>query len=82
MISKKGHVTAISGDKTIKVEVHDYRPHPKYKKQYRITKRFLVHDPEGQGKVGDYVTIQQLGKKLSRRKSFILKSVITPAAAA
>lgn len=71
MITKKGTVTKISGSKTIKVEVHSYRAHPKYKKQYRITKQFLVHDEKETAKVGDLVQISQT-KPISKRKHWIL----------
>ena len=81
MITKKGTVTKISGEKTLRVEVNDYRPHPKYKKQYRVTKHYLVHDDKNTGKVGDYVLIEQ-ARSMSKRKSFILKEVITAAVAA
>lgn len=57
MITKKGTVVRISGDKTVKVEVNEYRAHPKYKKRYRITRQFLAHDEKGSVKVGDEVTI-------------------------
>ncbi|HEY5714243.1 MAG TPA: uS17 family ribosomal protein [Candidatus Gracilibacteria bacterium] len=81
MIVKKGTVTKISGTQTIAVEVYDYRAHPKYKKQYRVTRKFLVHDPETKGSVGDYVEIEQMNRRVSKRKAFILKSVITASAA-
>lgn len=71
MITKKGTVTKISGAKTIRVEVNEYRAHPKYKKQYRITKNFLAHDEAEKSKVGDDVVIQQ-SKPFSKRKSWIL----------
>ena len=44
MIIKKGTVVKISGERTVKVEVNEYLAHPKYKKQYRVTKGFLVHN--------------------------------------
>jgi small subunit ribosomal protein S17 len=71
MITKKGVVTKISGTKTIKVEVNEYRAHPKYKKQYRITKNFLAHDEKEVAKVGDRVVIQQ-SRPFSKLKSWAL----------
>ncbi len=73
-IVKRGLVVAISGDKTIKVEVNEYRSHPKYKKRYRITRRFLAHDEEGEAGVGDTVVITQC-RPLSKRKTFELTEV-------
>ncbi len=69
MITKKGTVVKISGTKTIKVEVDEYRTHPKYLKQYKITKRFLAHDEDGKAKIGDVVVIKQV-KPYSKLKTW------------
>ncbi|MCK5460894.1 30S ribosomal protein S17 [Candidatus Gracilibacteria bacterium] len=71
MITKKGSIVKISGKKTVKVAVNEYRMHPKYKKQFRITKNFLVHDESETAKVGDEVVIQQ-ARPVSKRKSWVL----------
>ncbi len=71
MITKKGTVVKISGAKTIKVEVNEYRRHPKYKKQFRVTKRFLAHDEAEVAQVGDQVTIKQ-GRPVSKLKTWEL----------
>ena len=76
MITKQGIVIAVSGQKTVKVEVADYRTHPKYQKRYRVTQKFLVHDEGGKGKVGDMVAIAPC-RPLSKRKSWKLEQVIT-----
>jgi len=41
--------------KTIVVEVETTKLHPKYKKRYKVSHRFKVHDEKGQFKVGDKV---------------------------
>lgn len=74
MISKKGTVTKISGTQTISVEVIEKRPHPKYKKMYRITKKFLAHDAKGAAKVGDNVVIQQC-RPVSKLKHWELQTI-------
>ena len=71
MISKKGTVVKISGNKTIKVEVNEYRSHPKYKKRYRVTKNFLTHDEKGVANVGDKVVIRQTAP-ISKKKHWTL----------
>lgn len=71
MITKKGTVVTKPGDKTIKVEVHTYKAHPKYKKQYRVTRRFMVHDEDNSAQVGDTVSIVQ-SRPVSKRKSWAL----------
>lgn len=74
MITKKGTVVKKSGEKTIKVEVVEYRPDPKYKKQRRITKNYLVHDESNKAQEGDSVQIQQT-KPVSKRKHWVLLTV-------
>ena len=71
MITKKGVVTKISGSKTIKIEVNEYRTHPKYKKRYRFTRKFLAHDENQTAKVGDKVVIERT-RPISKRKSWVL----------
>jgi small subunit ribosomal protein S17 len=44
MRTKKGVVTSTKMDKTIVVSVHTYKIHPKYKKKFRVTKKFHAHD--------------------------------------
>lgn len=71
MITKKGLVVKKSGDKTVKVAVHEYRSHSKYKKQYRVTKRFLVHDEKNTAEAGQEVVITQC-RPQSKNKHWIL----------
>ena len=71
MITKKGTVVKISGAKTIKVEVNEYQTHPKYLKQYRITKKFLAHDEKEVARIGDSVVIKQT-KPVSKLKTWEL----------
>lgn len=71
MINKKGTVIKKSGTQTIKVEVNEYKSHPKYKKRYRVTKRFLVHDEAEKAQVGDQVVITQT-RPVSKRKHWKL----------
>jgi len=66
MRSKTGQVVTKT-DKTLNVEVHTYKLHPKYKKRYRSTKKFLVHNPENKFEVGDTVTFYET-KPISKRK--------------
>lgn len=68
---KKGTVAKISGDKTVKVQVNEYHTHPKYKKQYLVTKHFLVHNDGLEVKEGDKVVITPC-RKQSKRKSWKL----------
>lgn len=67
MRSKKGVVTSAKMDKTIVVTVHSYKTHPKYKKRYRVSKKYYAHDEAKQFKVGDTVTIYET-RPLSKLK--------------
>jgi len=71
MIIKKGTVVKISGERTVKVEVNEYLAHPKYKKQYRVTKGFLVHNDGKEVKEGDQVVITPC-RKISKQKSWTI----------
>ena len=71
MITKQGTVVKISGEKTVKVAVNEYRTHPKYKKQYRVTTNFLVQNDRFDVKEGDKVVITPC-RKLSKMKSWTL----------
>ncbi len=55
--SKKGIVTSNKMEKTLVVQVHTYKMHPKYKKRYRTSKKFYADNPENKFQIGDEVTI-------------------------
>lgn len=62
-----GTVTSVSSEQTIAVEVKTLKTHPKYGKQYRSSKKYLVHAPEGKYAVGDAVTFREC-RPVSKRK--------------
>ena len=67
----KGVVVKTAMKDTATVEVSRYVMHPKYKKYYNQSKKFLVHDAGNSAQVGDKVTIRET-KPISRRKRFII----------
>jgi len=72
MRSKKGTITSTAQDKTVVVTVHTYRNHPKYKKRYRVSKKFHVHNPENQKfEIGDKITFYET-KPISKLKKWTL----------
>jgi small subunit ribosomal protein S17 len=71
MRSKTGQIVSKSGLKTIVVEVHSYKEHPKYKKRYRVSKKFHAHDEEDKAQVGETVTIYET-RPLSKLKRWTL----------
>ena len=46
MRTKKGIVTSNKQNKTIVVTVNTYKNHPKYKKRYRVSKKYHVDNPK------------------------------------
>lgn len=67
--SFKGIVVSDKMDKTIVVRVDRFKLHPTYQKRYRISKKYKVHDPKNQYKVGDKVEITQC-RPLSKDKKY------------
>lgn len=63
----KGMVVSDKMQKTIVVAIDRLIKHPKYKKYYKVTKRFKVHDEENKFHEGDKVLIQET-RPLSKEK--------------
>lgn len=57
--------------KTVVVAVSRLVKHPKYKKYYKVTKRYKAHDDKGEYHTGDKVVIQET-KPLSKEKRWIV----------
>jgi small subunit ribosomal protein S17 len=72
----QGTVVACTMDKTVRVKVSRFNPHPKYLKYVRKNNQFLVHDEDERAKVGDTVTIAETSP-ISKHKTFRLQSVDT-----
>ena len=62
-----GRVVSDKMDKTVVVAVERTKRHPLYRKQYKVTKKFLAHDPDNSHKTGELVQIAE-SRPLSRRK--------------
>lgn len=69
IIRKKGVVVSDKMNKTVVVAVDSFKTHPKYKKKYKVTKRYKAHDEENKYKVGDVVEIVPTRPK-SKEKSY------------
>ncbi len=67
----QGVVVSDKADKTIVVAVERFVTHPKYRKKYRVTKKYAVHDPDNRYKEGDVVTFA-CSKPISKRKKFVV----------
>lgn len=69
----QGTVVKTAMKDTATVLVERYVQHPKYKKYYTVSKKFLVHDPGNNLGVGDKVVIKEI-RPISKRKRFIILS--------
>lgn len=65
----KGVVVSDKMNKTAVVAVTRLKEHPKYKKYYKITKKYKAHDERDEYKIGDKVVIQQV-KPMSKHKKW------------
>ena len=71
----KGVVISNKMAKTIVVNVAQMKMHTKYKKQYKVSKNYKVHDEKGLAKPGDYVLFEEC-RPLSKDKRWRLIEII------
>jgi len=71
----KGIVLSNKMAKTIVVMVTALKMHPKYKKQYKVSKKYKVHDEKNIAKVGQEVIFQEC-RPLSKEKKWRLINII------
>jgi len=76
MRTKKGVVTSVAMNKTIVVTIHTYKNDPKYKKRYRVTRKFHAHDEENSCQIWDIVIIKET-RPLSKLKRWKLLEKIS-----
>lgn len=71
MRTKKWIVTSDKMDKTVVVSVFTYKINPKYKKKFKITRKFYAHDELNKYKTGDEIIIKET-KPLSKLKRWVV----------
>ena len=74
----KGLVVSDKMKKTIVVEVVTMKMHPKYKKQYKVSKKYKVHDEKNEAKTGQKIIFQEC-RPLSRDKKWRLIKIVPKA---
>lgn len=67
--TKIGTVVSDKMDKTVVVKVDMVKRHAKYKKTYKVFKKFKAHDEANEFHVGDKVEIEET-KPMSKEKRF------------
>jgi small subunit ribosomal protein S17 len=73
-----GVVTAVSGDKTIKVTFFYKIPHPLYKKEIKRKTVVFAHDEEHEASIGDEVEVMET-RPLSKIKRYRLVKILKKA---
>jgi len=72
----QGTVISNKMRKTIVVEVERIKEHPKYKRRYRVSKRYKAHLEGGEYQVGDKVLIEEC-RPISKDKKWKIVKKIT-----
>jgi len=75
--AKKGKVGVVVSDKmdkTVVVKIDRLKMHAKYKKKYKVSKKYKAHDGENKFKIGDKVMIME-SKPISKDKKWVAKGV-------
>ena len=75
--AKKGKVGVVVSDKmdkTVVVRIDRLKMHSKYKKKYKVSKKYKAHDAENRFKIGDKVMIME-SKPISKDKKWVARGV-------
>ena len=75
---KVGRVISSKANKTVVVEVAEYRPHPIYKKIITTTKNYMVDDPNNVSGEGDEIRIVE-SRPISKTKRWSVAEVVKKA---
>ncbi len=64
-----GTIISNKMQKTVVVRVERIKEHPKYKRRYRVHKKYKAHDERGEYKIGDKVVIEEC-RPISKEKKW------------
>lgn len=73
-----GTVVSNKMEKSAVVAVSSSKIHPIYRKRYKTTKRFIVHDESNTSQIGDKVEISET-RPMSAKKRFAISNVLEAA---
>ncbi|MCF7674548.1 MAG: 30S ribosomal protein S17 [Akkermansiaceae bacterium] len=74
--TRVGTVISDKMDKTIVVEHIARVPHPRFNKIVKRSKKYYVHDEDGQAKIGDRVRIVET-RPLSKMKRWAVQEILS-----
>jgi len=66
-----GTVISNKMQKTVVVEIEQIKEHPKYRRRYKVHKKYKAHDEKGECKVGDKVLIEEC-RPISKEKRWMV----------
>lgn len=72
----KGVVVSDKMQKTVVVAVSRLIKHSKYKKYYKVTKKYKAHDEKGEFHAGDKVMMRE-GRPMSKDKRWVVLNKIS-----
>ncbi len=75
---RQGLVVSTKMEKTVTVLIERRTAHPLYKKQIKVSKKYLAHDEEGICREGDVVEIMET-RPLSKNKRWRVTRVVKKA---
>ena len=70
-----GTVISDKMQKTVIVKIEKVKTHPKYKRRYKIHKKYKAHDEKGEYKVGDKVIIEECRPISKEKKWRVVKRI-------
>ncbi len=73
----KGKVVSAKMDRTVVVKTDRLKLHRKYKKYYKVSKKYHVHNPGNKAKEGDIVVFKET-RPISKTKKWVIIEINTP----
>jgi small subunit ribosomal protein S17 len=70
----EGQVVSAAMKKTVTVRVDRMKLHPKYNKNYKVSRKYAVHDEKSEAKLGDKVVFVEC-RPLSKTKKWRIVEV-------
>ena len=70
-----GKIVSDKMQKTVVVQVERIKKHPKYKRRYRVQKKYKAHYDEGEFQVGDKVIIEECRPISKDKKWKVIKKI-------
>ncbi len=70
-----GKVISNKMQKTVVVEIERIKEHPKYKRRFKVHKKYKAHDEKGEYKEGDRVIMEECRPLSKEKKWRVIKKI-------